>query len=379
MSLTKVSYSMINGDVANVLDFGADPTGTTNSSAAFTNAFATGKTVFAPKGLYLVNDVCVPGSQNLTGEGKDLTILRAGANCTNAVVYANNPFSIVSDLTIDGNSGVYTAVGFLSDGASTEYANFNQTLNNLVVKNCSSYGIRTKGGNAFTLTNSYITNCVGTLLYLDSAFKHYISDNIFELSASRGIDIIDTSRPGSLAASGGTISNNWFEDLTADFCIVSNAYNEFIKNNKVNTTVTTTAVINIQAGSDSVVIEQNNFQNGPTYRIQIDATAQGTKVSWNRGVGFTNAFTTFGILDNGTSTCLEGYESTKDSYALKGANVNLVGKDITLLGASGSSDYTKGRLVIGTYYFWVDGSGKFRLKAGAPTTDTDGTIVGTQT
>jgi hypothetical protein len=34
MSLTKVSYSMVNGAPANVLDFGADPTGVADSTAA---------------------------------------------------------------------------------------------------------------------------------------------------------------------------------------------------------------------------------------------------------------------------------------------------------------------------------------------------------
>jgi hypothetical protein len=35
MSLTKVSYSMLNGGPYNVLDFGADPTGSTDNSAVF--------------------------------------------------------------------------------------------------------------------------------------------------------------------------------------------------------------------------------------------------------------------------------------------------------------------------------------------------------
>lgn len=34
---------------------------------------------------------------------------------------------------------------------------------------------------------------------------------------------------------------------------------------------------------------------------------------------------------------------------------------------------------LGPYALWVDGSGKLRIKAGTPTSDTDGTVVGTQT
>lgn len=36
------------------------------------------------------------------------------------------------------------------------------------------------------------------------------------------------------------------------------------------------------------------------------------------------------------------------------------------------------RLVLNGYYFWVDATGDFRIKNGAPSSDTDGTVVGTQ-
>lgn len=37
-----------------------------------------------------------------------------------------------------------------------------------------------------------------------------------------------------------------------------------------------------------------------------------------------------------------------------------------------------GRLRLGTYHLWVDGSGRLRIKSSAPASDTDGTVVGTQ-
>jgi len=42
------------------------------------------------------------------------------------------------------------------------------------------------------------------------------------------------------------------------------------------------------------------------------------------------------------------------------------------------SAYNAGRLVLGSYHIWVDGSGRLRIKNGSPTSDTDGTVVGTQ-
>jgi len=43
-----------------------------------------------------------------------------------------------------------------------------------------------------------------------------------------------------------------------------------------------------------------------------------------------------------------------------------------------SSDYSIPPLQLGIYYLWVDTSGRLRIKSGAPTTDTDGSVVGTQ-
>lgn len=60
MSLTKVSYSMITGSPLNVLDYGADPTGTNDSKAAIQLAMDAAKTskqaVFLPAGTYLISN-----------------------------------------------------------------------------------------------------------------------------------------------------------------------------------------------------------------------------------------------------------------------------------------------------------------------------------
>ena len=43
------------------------------------------------------------------------------------------------------------------------------------------------------------------------------------------------------------------------------------------------------------------------------------------------------------------------------------------------SEWDSNPLALGNYFFWVDATGDFRIKSGAPTSDTDGTVVGTQT
>jgi polygalacturonase len=56
MALTKVSYSMITGAPANVLDYGADPTGVADSQPAIQAAINSGaKEVIIPSGTYRLN------------------------------------------------------------------------------------------------------------------------------------------------------------------------------------------------------------------------------------------------------------------------------------------------------------------------------------
>ena len=81
MSLTKVSYSMISGAQANVLDFGADSTGSANSTSAFQSAIdslTTGGTVFVPKGTYSLDEIYFPNdiAVSLVGDGVDGTVLQ---------------------------------------------------------------------------------------------------------------------------------------------------------------------------------------------------------------------------------------------------------------------------------------------------------------
>lgn len=74
MSLTKVTYSMIQGAPFNVLDYGADPTGVSNSAtaiqAAITAAAVSGGAVYLPSGAYLMSaGVTVPSNVSIYGDG----------------------------------------------------------------------------------------------------------------------------------------------------------------------------------------------------------------------------------------------------------------------------------------------------------------------
>lgn len=86
MSLTKVSYSMITGAPANVLDFGADATGVSDSAAAIQSAMSSGKPdIYFPAGTYKIGStINIPTSvKAIRGAGKGSTIIDASSSSGN--------------------------------------------------------------------------------------------------------------------------------------------------------------------------------------------------------------------------------------------------------------------------------------------------------
>lgn len=75
-STTTRSLQAWSADVANVLNFGADPTGAADSAPAINAALATGKPTWLPKGTYLVRSAINVGSGGvLYGSGRGITTI----------------------------------------------------------------------------------------------------------------------------------------------------------------------------------------------------------------------------------------------------------------------------------------------------------------
>lgn len=151
MSLTKVSFSMIDGAVVNALDYGADPTGVSDSTAAFqaaavaaNNGIVTGAgpggTVYVPKGTYLVSRVGLRDTV-LIGEDRDNTIIRCNTNAGSAIYFL--------DAATDRDGTTANTAG----GGGFQ----NLTVDGNNKTNVS--GIRTYGGGV-TIANIKVTKCV---------------------------------------------------------------------------------------------------------------------------------------------------------------------------------------------------------------------------
>lgn len=107
MALTKVSYSMITGEVGNALDYGADNTGIADSTAAIQAAVDSGKsTIFLPAGTYNVTDtIVVPPNVSVVGEG-EATIIDATGISTSSTPVMTQTGSVSNTTTLTGNIGV---------------------------------------------------------------------------------------------------------------------------------------------------------------------------------------------------------------------------------------------------------------------------------
>ena len=107
MSLTKVTFSMTQGQVVNVLDFGADPTGVADSTQAINNALAAGAEIFLPAGTYKITSITHPNTQKIIrGEGKNSTVISSSG--TYGLIYGTNTgsrFSQLRDLKIQAAAG----------------------------------------------------------------------------------------------------------------------------------------------------------------------------------------------------------------------------------------------------------------------------------
>lgn len=146
MSLTKATYSMILGAANNILDFGADPTGASDSSAAIQAALNLRGAIYIPAGTYrIVTTLVFKGNSQIFGDGPGVSILKWYGSNTGTVMQDSSVTTtadinlnvIIRDLEIDGNSYA-TGSTFGLKCYRVGYA----TFSNLYIHHCGSSLLR---------------------------------------------------------------------------------------------------------------------------------------------------------------------------------------------------------------------------------------------
>lgn len=182
MALTKVTYSMIEGQYINVLDYGADKTGGTDTAAAIQAAVnaAAGRPIYFPAGTYRVDTTITFAPSSYVGDfGTGLKIYGDGPDNTIFDNRANGPLFDV--FTAADITNFFATIGGefrnfkIVRGASTVNgvgiklsASFEYLISNVWINGMSSHGIEIScvlgdndGSNMVHIDRTRVENCAG--------------------------------------------------------------------------------------------------------------------------------------------------------------------------------------------------------------------------
>lgn len=161
MSLTKVTYSMIQDAPANVVDFGADPTGVADSTAAIQAAIDSGVSeVYLPDGTYKITDTISIDSRWGFGfigapSNNPVKLLWDGAAGGTMLQVTKSRQLIVKGIAFDGDNSAATTLEILSGSGNT---NTQQQYINCLFQNVTGSSVLLNGNN-FQIDMIYFTNC----------------------------------------------------------------------------------------------------------------------------------------------------------------------------------------------------------------------------
>lgn len=195
MSLTKVSYSMIQGAPVNVLDYGADPTGIADSTPAFSAAQLVSKNLRIPSGTYSLNNYRPLPHVKFSTDGYEATIIKQGTA-------GNYAINALSDATTGQLLGLDLS-GFKAIGATgATIAFMNVEANGVFAVTHSKFDFVAKNIYAPLRTNSptagAVYNCIFKVtsdistagITTDGTYNQY---DFFITNVSNGIYLNDTS------------------------------------------------------------------------------------------------------------------------------------------------------------------------------------------
>lgn len=270
MSLTKVSYSMIEGTPINVLDYGVDNTGTTNNATALQSIIDNAPAnacIYFPAGTYLGYIFVWRDDLTIQGAGMASTIIKLPNNCPSVTVPYEGGGTItglpnvievgkcalgnnapqytnvtIKDLTIDGNYTNNTAptTDLFGHGMIITHVS-NCVFENITVQDCFLTGIDNVINSNFNFINAIVYDCGNATVY----GGHYPN---FDVNSSKGCHFNIISSGGYYG--GRLLDNCWgnFIDIT----VYSPSITGFVYDNQtVNSSYSNTINVNVQEGCDS--------------------------------------------------------------------------------------------------------------------------------
>jgi len=230
-------------ELVSVLDFGADPSGIQDSTAAFQNALNVGS-IFVPEGTYIVSSVSVPDhSRSIYGQSKGAILKRKALTYLPLIVSDGFSEFRASNLKIDGNkagsplTGSWTPSGGGADIAENEQGDIVcRNGSNALIENVSFVNSLTSPALMYNMTSS---NIIGCNSYGHQREGFYIISgrgNRIAQCDSRGAAV----QPWSLIATTGLstdadphdhiVENNYCYDSQAAFVTINTTYTKIRHN-----------------------------------------------------------------------------------------------------------------------------------------------------
>ena len=156
MTLTKATYSMISGAVANIMDFGADPSGVADSTAAIQATVDSGaKSIFIPEGTFKVTaPINIP-----TNNGAD-AVRVFGAGKQQSILQASGTFNTIiniGDNTAQTIRGRYENFAVSGTGATVQYGIYGSRVEEHTFFSVWAYGFATA---AISTGYGYVNNFI---------------------------------------------------------------------------------------------------------------------------------------------------------------------------------------------------------------------------
>lgn len=232
MSLTKVSYSMINGAPINILDLGAvmnDASAKTANTAALNAAINVGGTILIPQGDLYINPITLDGTKGfvLIGQGKDATSIKGAGNLFTvtgilSVFISMSSFSIENETT-NGilfymNAGSPTSGIAFSEilfGACNQHFLADCLMVSQSFENCKFEGhtgysrVYNAGAYACQEDNCYTWQGYGGVFSTGVSFGCSINNSVFEQLQNRAFYINTGTSPNSIQT--WTLNSVYFE------------------------------------------------------------------------------------------------------------------------------------------------------------------------
>ena len=378
MALTKVSYSMIKGAPANVLDFGAVGDGVTDDTAALQlakTAALAGTPIYFPKGTYLTSQGLVFTSPvTIIGDPDTRIKLTAYDLAVVTFDYRNGGAffdhgGVMENFILDGGVGTSCFDGLLLQSViSASFRNIRATnitraglhcawaqLCNFENFTCSGnievFGVTPTNGiladTASSSANTFVNPCIEKVSACGIKSENFINtvfiNGTSEGNGTTGIEFGVAA--GTAVSIGNTVICMDLEvNPTSDIIIYSGA--------DANT------FIGLAAGFDSGPVQiksgslNNTFVGGITGGFTIDSGALNTSISNTALLGATAT-----ISNNGTNTRWNGIRNLSTGVTLKNS-FNPSGSLVETAVASGGS-YTIDCLVAD--FFVLQGNGSFTV------------------